>query len=102
MFTYGEKNSADEMRTAWEKAIQNIGISLGQDIITELWTRELMVILEPTLSQEILYIHLWKFQPCNTNNARLREARNKVLESLAADAAISNLVGVLKIAEIQN
>ena len=61
-----------------------------------------MVITEPTHSLEILKIHMHKVQLRNTTHARLREARNKVLESLAADAAISNLVGVLKIAEIQN
>ena len=35
MFTYGEKNSAEEMRTTRKKAIQHIGIYLGQDIIME-------------------------------------------------------------------
>ena len=36
MFTYGEKNSAGEMRTTWEKFVQHIGIALGRDISTQL------------------------------------------------------------------
>ena len=54
MFTYEEKNSADEMQTTWEKAVQHIGISMGQNISTELRTRTLMVLPKPTYSQEIL------------------------------------------------
>ena len=34
MFTYGEKNSTDEMRATWEKVVQHIGIALGKDIST--------------------------------------------------------------------
>ena len=54
MFTYGEKNSAKNMRTTWEKAVQHIGIALGQDISMEFRTRMLMMIPEPIKSQEIL------------------------------------------------
>ena len=54
MFTYKEKNSADEMQTTQEKAVQNIEIALGQDISTELQTSTLMVIPETNKSQEIL------------------------------------------------
>ena len=61
-----------------------------------------MVISEPTHSQEILYKHMCKVQLCNTTHTRLREARKKFLELLAADAAINNLDAVLKTAEIQN
>ena len=43
-----------------------------------------------------------KVQLSNTTHARLIEARNKVLESLAADAVINNLDAVLKTSEIQN
>ena len=43
-----------------------------------------------------------KVQLQNTTHAMLREARNKVLESLASDAAINNMDAVLKTAELQN
>ena len=61
-----------------------------------------MVITDPTNIQEILDRYMCKVQLQNTTHAMLREARNKVLESLAADAAIKNLNAVLKTAEIQN
>ena len=60
-----------------------------------------MVITEPTHSLEILKIHMHKVQLRNTTHARLREARNKVVESLAEDTAIKNLDGVLNTAEIK-
>ena len=61
-----------------------------------------MVIPEPTHNQDILVRYSRKFQLHNTNHARTREARNKVLELLAADYAINKLDAVLKIAELQN
>ena len=78
MFTYGENNSADKMGTAWEKAVQHIVIALGQDISTEFRTRTLMVIPDPTHSQEILERHMCKVQLLDKTHVRLREARNKV------------------------
>ena len=102
MLTYGEKNYADKMQTTWEKAVQHIGIYLGQYISTEFRTRIIMVIPEEVHSQDVLGIHSCKVQLRNTNHARMREAMNKVLELLAADAAINNLDDVLKTAELQN
>ena len=61
-----------------------------------------MVIPEPNQSQYILGRHTHKVQLFNTTHARLREARNKVLELLAADADINNLDALLKTAELQN
>ena len=43
-----------------------------------------------------------KVQLRNKKHARLREARNKVLESLAADAAINNQDAVLETSDLQN
>ena len=96
MFTYREKNSAEEIQTTWEKVVQKIGIDIVQDISTELETSTLMVIPEPTHSQEILDRHMRKLQLHKTIHDRLREASNKFLELLAADAAINNLDAVLK------
>ena len=90
------------MQTTWEKAVQHIEISLGQGISTEFQTRTLVVIIEPTQSQEILNIHSPKFQLWNTTHSNLREARNKVLESLEADDAINNLDDVLNTVYTQN
>ena len=61
-----------------------------------------MVISDPNHSQEILDIHIRQFQLRNTTHFRPRAASNKVLESLAAVAAINDLDDVLKTADIQN
>ena len=84
------------MQTTWENSVQHIEIALGQDISTELQTRELMAIPQPSHSQGILDRHMRKVQLRNTTHTRTRESRNKVLELLAADAAINNLHAVLK------
>ena len=90
------------MRITWEKAVRHIGIGIGQGISMELQTRTLMVIPEPTHSEEILDTKMCKVQLRNIAHARLRESRNKVLELLAADAAINNPYDVLKTADTQN
>ena len=61
-----------------------------------------MVIKYPNQSQEILERQIRKVQMSNTTHTRMRESRKKVLESLAADAAINNLDAVLKTEEIKN
>ena len=90
------------MRTTWEKVVQHIGIAIIQDISTEFLTITLMVIPETTQIQEILDIKMRKFQLRNTTHVRPREVRNKVLESLVADATINNMDDVLNTADIQN
>ena len=57
MVTYGEKNSAKQMQTTWEKAAQHIGIAIGQDISKKLQTRMIMIIPETIHSKEILDRH---------------------------------------------
>ena len=90
------------MQRTWEKVVQHIEIAIGQDISMELQTRTLMVIPEPTHIQEILDRHMRRVQLWYKTHARIRESREKVLKSLAADAAINNLDAVLKTSEIQN
>ena len=90
------------MWTTREKVVQHIEIALVQEISIEFKMRKLMLVLDTTHSQEILARHMQKFQLLSTTRARLWESRNKILELLAADAAISNLGAVLKTVDIQN
>ena len=60
------------------------------------------MITEKMNSQEIIDRNMHKVQLHNTTHARLREARSKVLEPLAADYATNNLDSVLKIADTDN
>ena len=71
MFTYIENNSANDIQTTRENAVQNIEIAIGQDISMEIQTRMLMVIPEPSHIEEILEWYMFEFQLCNTTNARL-------------------------------
>jgi hypothetical protein len=36
VFDYGQKGSADQMRTSWEKLVQYVGTTLGPEIYDEL------------------------------------------------------------------
>ena len=67
------------MQTTWENSVQHIEIALGQDISTELQTRELMAIPQPSHSQGILDRHMRKVHLRNATHNRFREARNNVL-----------------------
>ena len=60
-----------------------------------------MVIPEPTQSQDILDIHIYKVQLFKTPHGRLIKDREKVLESLAANSDNNNLDTVLMTSEIQ-
>ena len=62
----------------------------------------LIVIPEKIHSKEIINRHYLKVQLRNTTQSILIKDRVKVLESLAADSAISNLDAVLKTTYIQN
>ena len=102
MFTYMKENSAVGMRATWEKFVHHIGIDISQDISTELWTRIMMVIPDPVHSQYILYRQLRQIQLHYTTHTSLREARDKILESLAEDISINNLYALLKTSDLQN
>jgi len=52
VFDYGTKGAADQMRTSWEKLVQYVGTSYGQDISNELQNKTLVVIPEPAHSNE--------------------------------------------------
>ena len=64
--------------------------------------KTLLVIPEQIQMLYILERHIRKVQLCNTTHDRLRESRNKCLESLIAYSAINNLDAVLKTSYIKN
>ena len=47
VFNYGQKASADQMRTSWEKLFQYVGTSYGHDISNELQNKIAVVLPEP-------------------------------------------------------
>ena len=83
-----------------KRPFKNIGICLGQDITTEIRTRMLMVIPEPTYSQKILDQHTHKVRLHNTNNTKIRQARQHILDFLEADVTDHNPYAILKTSEL--
>ena len=52
VFDYGQKNVADQMRTTWEKLVQHVGTSYGQDISNELQNKTTVTIVQQVHSSD--------------------------------------------------
>ena len=48
VFDYGHKAAADQVRTSWEKLVQYVGTTYGQDISNELLNKTELTLAEPT------------------------------------------------------
>ena len=57
VFDYGQKGAADQMRTTWEKVVQYVGTTYGQDISNELQNKNTVTIQEPTHTQDVMNRH---------------------------------------------
>ena len=57
VFTYGEKGSADQIKTTQEKIVQYVGIQYVNDIRTEVLNQTEFIIPKPEHSQETLDEH---------------------------------------------
>jgi hypothetical protein len=54
VFDYGQKSAADQIRTSWEKLVQHVGTSYGQDNCNELQNKTTVTLDEPVHTPEIL------------------------------------------------
>jgi hypothetical protein len=54
VFDCGQKSAADLMRTSWEKLVQYVGTTYGQDISKELQNKIYVDIIGPVHSDEVL------------------------------------------------
>jgi len=54
VFNYGQKAAVDQMKISWEKLVQYVGMTHGQDISNELQNKQTATIVEPTTSTAIL------------------------------------------------
>ena len=57
IFTYGEKGSADQIKTTHKKIVQYVGIQYGNDISTEVLNQIEFIIPKPEYSKETLDEH---------------------------------------------
>ena len=75
VFDYGQKGSADQMRTSWDKLVQYVGTTYGQDISNELTNKVTVTIAEPTYSAAILVRHATREAMVRRGQTNLQTAR---------------------------
>ena len=56
-FDYGHKAAADEMQTSWEKIVQCVGATCGQDISNELQNKGHVTVTKPQHSVAVMQWH---------------------------------------------
>ena len=88
MFDYGQKNSADQMRTSMEKLIQYVGTTYGQDISNELQNRTPVVLTEPTHSAVVTTRHTAREIMIRAAQANIQAARRA--QEVILTAAVAN------------
>ena len=85
VFTYGEKGSADQIKTTKEKIFQYVGIQYKNDINTEVLNQTEFIIPKPEHSQETLDEHddhVKKIDIRYNRTKNAMEAKGVVLERL--------------------
>jgi hypothetical protein len=103
VFDYGQKNSADQMRTSWEKLIQYVGTNYGQDISNELQNKMTVTIVEPVYTPEVLARHAIRETMIRVGQANIqtaRQAQRTILQ--AAVTAGIDVDAPMKLALLQN
>ena len=74
VFDYGQKASADQMRTSWEKLVRYVGTSYGHDVSNELQNKIALVFTEPEYELAILMRHGTRETMVRDRQANLRAA----------------------------
>jgi hypothetical protein len=103
VFDYGHKAAADQMRTSWEKLVQYVGTSYGQDISNELQNKVTVLLAEPVHSPAVMARHATRTLMIRTGQANLqaaREAQQIILE--AAVTAGTDADAPMKLAILNN
>ena len=103
VFDYGQKGAADQMRTTWEKVIQYVGTTYGQDICNELQNKTTVTLPEPIHTQQVLDRHRARevmIRAGQTNIQAARRAQETMLQA-AVDAG-TDVEAPMKLAMLQN
>jgi hypothetical protein len=74
VFDYGHKEAVDQMRTSWEKLVQYVGATYGQDISNELHNKTTAILAEPVHTTAALTRHAAREQMIHTGQANLQPA----------------------------
>jgi hypothetical protein len=75
VFDYGQKGSADQMRTSWEKLVQYVGTNYGQDISNELQNKLTVTLAEPVHTTAVLARHVLRETMIRAGQANIQQAR---------------------------
>ena len=103
VFDYGQKGSADQMRTTWEKLTQCVGATHGQDIRNELENKATVNIPEPTHADDVMNRHTARELMVRTGQANIQAARRTQEAMLEqAVAAGTDPEAPMKLAVLQN
>jgi hypothetical protein len=75
VFDYGHKEAADQMRTSWEKLVQYVGATYGQDISNELQNKTTVILTEPVHTASVMARHAAREQMVRAGQANLQQSR---------------------------
>jgi hypothetical protein len=75
VFDYSQKSAADQIRTSWEKLVQYVGTSYGQDINNELQNKINVIIFDPVHTDDVLMRHGAREVMIRTSQLNIQRAR---------------------------
>ena len=101
IFDYGQKDSADQMRTTWDKIVSFAGTTYAVEIKNELLYKEPFILPEPEHTQTVLDDHKETVRITGINNARTIAAQEAATILLLSQAATS-ASATLELARLQN
>jgi hypothetical protein len=76
-----DNNSADQMRTSWEKLLQYVGTNYGQDVSNELQNKVAVVLVEPVHTPAVTARH-------TTRETMIRNSQEKIQTARRAQPAV--------------
>ena len=85
VFDYGQKRSADQIRTTWEKIVNHVGTIYGHDISNELQNKKRIKISQPKHTQQVKDKHLKRVERLKDHHSRTIQAREVKLQLLEED-----------------
>jgi len=102
VFDYGQKAAADQMKTSWEKLVQYVGTTHGQDICNELQNKQTVTIAEPTHTAAIMTQHTTHEVMVRRGQRNIHVARRAQETILWADVAAGDLDAPMQLVILQN
>jgi hypothetical protein len=103
VFDYGQKSSADQICTSWEKLVQYVGTNYGQDINNKLQNNITDFLIEPVHTNDVLTRHSVSEVMIRTGQLNIHlvlQAEDTIIK--ASVLAVIDIYAKMKLAIIQN